>query len=296
MGLVDVEVGMGKNPPRGPDFLVIGAQRAGTTWAHQILRRHPSLWLPPVKELHYFDKPTRTRTWFDPYERRRIQVSSFDPWYLRYLLGKRSDKWYARLFHRAQMRGLVAGEVTPDYAVLSADVFQRIKRMNPKIKIVLIMRDPIDRAWSSVNNAFRKGRADSLSTEGALKWARLQGPTARSNYANTISRLEVIFPPSQLHFCFFDDLRDRPESFARKLFSFLGVDTEVSKMDWPKAVNVAAAQKPMPPGFAREIANDYFLMVQELCSRFEGPPHNWRARYEKLLSRASDRQESPSSV
>jgi hypothetical protein len=288
---------MSKDRPRGPDFLVIGAQRAGTTWAHQILRRHPSLWLPPVKELHYFDKPARTRTWLDPYERRRIQVSSFDPWHLRYLLGKRSDKWYARLFHRAQMRGLVAGEVTPDYAVLGTDVFERIKHMNPKIKLVLTMRDPIDRSWSSVNNAFRKGRAESLSTEGALKWARLQGPTARSNYADTISRLETIFPPSQLHFCFFDDLRDRPESFARKLFSFLGVEAEaVSQMDWPQAVNVAAAQRPMPPGFAREIANDYLHMVQELCSRFEGPPHNWLARYEELLNHAGDGQKSSSGI
>ena len=44
---------------RGPDFLVIGAQRAGTTWLHRVLSEHPALWLTPVKELHYFDKPHR---------------------------------------------------------------------------------------------------------------------------------------------------------------------------------------------------------------------------------------------
>ena len=53
--------------PRDPDFLVIGAYRAGTTWLHRVLRQHPALWLPPGKELHYFDKPGRTHTWFDAY-------------------------------------------------------------------------------------------------------------------------------------------------------------------------------------------------------------------------------------
>ena len=57
---------------KGPDFLVIGAQRAGTTWLHRVLRQHPSLWLAPVKELHYFDKLDTVRTCLDPKERRRL--------------------------------------------------------------------------------------------------------------------------------------------------------------------------------------------------------------------------------
>src|SRR4029079_17348643 len=91
--------------PRGPDFLVIGAQRAGTTWLHRVLRQHPALWLPPVKELHYFDKLNRTRTWLDAKERSRViyrNLERIDRWHLSYLLGARSDTWYAHLFHSAQ--------------------------------------------------------------------------------------------------------------------------------------------------------------------------------------------------
>src|SRR5688572_30849108 len=95
----------------GPDFLVIGAQRAGTTWLHRVLRQHPLLWLAPVKELHYFDKPDIARTCLDEKERRRLglrRLLSFDPWDLRFWLGRRNDDWYARLFSDAQARGLVA--------------------------------------------------------------------------------------------------------------------------------------------------------------------------------------------
>ena len=56
----------------GPDFLIVGAQRAGTTWLHRVLRQHPALWLAPVKELHYFDKPEIARTCLDEKERRRL--------------------------------------------------------------------------------------------------------------------------------------------------------------------------------------------------------------------------------
>jgi hypothetical protein len=64
---------------KGPDFLVIGAQRAGTTWLHRVLSQHPRLWLPPVKELHYFDKLDTKRTVFDPKERPKVDGSLVGP-------------------------------------------------------------------------------------------------------------------------------------------------------------------------------------------------------------------------
>ena len=145
---------------RGPDFLVIGAQRAGTTWLHRVLRQHPALWLPPVKELHYFDRLETKRTILDPKERRRVGVKrllSLDPWLVSYWFRARSDEWYARLFRAAKANGLVAGEITPAYATLDETVLRRIKRMNDTIKLIFVMRDPVERAWSAVNNAAKKG-------------------------------------------------------------------------------------------------------------------------------------------
>ena len=273
---------------KGPDFLVIGAQRAGTTWLHRVLRQHPSLWLPPVKELHYFDRLEIKRTIVDPKERRRVglkQLLSLDPWLVSYWLRARSDEWYARLFRGAKAKGLVAGEITPAYATLDESVLRRIKRLNDNIKLIFVMRDPVERAWSAVNNAAKKGAADASSVEKSIKRARESGAAARSAYADTIKRLEAVFPANQVHYCFFEDLRDRPEALTSDLFSYLGVEpVPPTPVQLPQAVNVAAGSKPIPPEFSRTMARDYLPMVGDLCRRFDGPPHRWRARYETLLN------------
>jgi hypothetical protein len=267
----------------GPDFLVVGAPRAGTSWLYAVLRQHPSLWLAPVKELHYFDKPVRTRTWFDPYERRRVRPIKLDSWYLSYLLGKRSDEWYAKLFAKAKLRGLLAGEATPDYAVLATDVFKRIELMNPNVRLILVMRDPIDRSWSALNNAAKKGRANLSDINTAIQWARREGPKARSTYIHSIERLERVFPNDQIHYCFFDDLATRPAPFVDGVLSFLGVDSIDAQLLSSAPINAVAKGRPIPFEFAREMAKDFLPSVCDLCKRFDGAPHNWRARYEELL-------------
>ena len=272
---------------KGPDFLVIGAQRAGTTWLHRVLRQHPALWLPPVKELHYFDRLDIKRTILSPKERRRVglkRLASLDPWLINYWFRTRDDDWYASLFRGAQAKGLIAGEITPAYATLGEDMLRRIQRMNDKMKLIFVMRDPVDRAWSAVNNAAKKGAADASTVEKSIERARESGAVARSAYADTIKRLEAVFPADQIHYCFFDDLRDRPKALTAELLSFLGVEpVPATPLHLPQAVNVAAGSKAVPLEFSRELAGDYLSMVQQLCRRFQGPPHKWRARYESLL-------------
>jgi hypothetical protein len=266
----------------GPNFLILGAPRAGTSWLYTVLREHPSLWLPPVKELHYFDKLARTRTWLDPYERRRVRPRP-DLWHLKYLFGSRDDQWYESLFMRAQYRGLIAGEATPDYAVLGEEVLERIYSMNPNIKLILIMRDPIDRSWSAVNNAMKKGRVAQPSPERLLRWALRTNPMARSNYAASIKRLETIFPTANLYYCFFDDLAERPNEFIADVLSFLGVKEMETQATWSNAVNAVARGKPVPSEFAHGLAKELLPTVAELCERFDGPPQRWLARCEQIL-------------
>ena len=272
----------------GPHFIVIGAQRAGTTWLHRVLQSHSSLWLAPVKELHYFDKPEVKRTLLDPNERLRLGLRRLlapDIWTLRFSLGWRDDDWYADLFRAARNKGLIAGEVTPAYATLGEDVYRRIALMNDEIKLIFIMRDPVERAWSAVNNALKKGRVEGTFTvEKAVARARSVGSSARSAYMQTIRTLETVFDGSQLHYCFFDDLRERPEELVTSVLSFLGAPLGNVHAYLPsEPINSAAGAKPIPTTFQRELAKDYLPMLAELCRRFDGPPHRWRARYEALL-------------
>src|SRR5262245_13183400 len=102
---------------RFPDFLGIGAQKAGTTWLYEQLRRHPDVWLPPEKELHYFDRKRgagqslRAKVFGDGFEDRAwrqqlgARVRSYREggeralgWDVRYFFGRRTDGWYASLF------------------------------------------------------------------------------------------------------------------------------------------------------------------------------------------------------
>jgi hypothetical protein len=106
----------------GPDFVGIGAPRSGTSWLYEVLARHPGLWLPPVKELHYFDEPLQTKRYYSYLRMRLISgfwirrpLSRFD---LQYFLGRRSDVWYCNLFAPARRRSLLTGEITPAYSTL----------------------------------------------------------------------------------------------------------------------------------------------------------------------------------
>ena len=143
------------------------------------------------------------------------------------------------------------------------------------------MRDPVERAWSAVNNA-AKGAADASSVEvDQARADRELQPLSLCRHdqapGSRVSR-------DQVHYCFFEDLRDRQEALTSDLFSYLGVEpVPPTPVQLPQAVNVAARSKPIPPEFSRTMARDYLPMVG-ICRRFDGPPHRWRARYETLLN------------
>jgi hypothetical protein len=276
----------GNGDMRGPDFLVIGAQRSGTTWIHRLLQRHPALWLTPVKEIHYFDRTKITRSLLNPHERRRVRPKVIDSWHLRYLLGKRNDHWYRMLFRKAHASQLIAGEVTPAYSTLDEEGLRRIHAMNSEVKIIYVMRDPVERDWSAVNNLLRKNMWDGpLTIDSALRGAQSSIIRRHSAYTKTIALLEVVFPSHQLYFCFFDDLRERPRTFAANMLSFLEVDPDsLAEQTLPGAVNIAAGANSVPVEFAAEKGNEYLPMIRLLCERFEGPPAKWRLRYEQLLA------------
>jgi hypothetical protein len=247
-----------------------------------------------VKELHYFDQLTAGRTWQDAKRWRLTLLSGrriLDPWHVSYLFGKRSDAWYAHLFRRAQDRGYLTGEITPAYATVDEEVFLRIRAMNPRIALIFVMRDPVSRAWSAVNNGFKKNENLSrpLTVEYALQRSQTPSFVARSAYAETIRRLESVFPAAQIHYCFFDELRDKPARFIANLLCFLGVDSYNPDRLLPSgAVNSAAGSSAIPVEFQHKLAAQYLPMIKMLCQRFDGPPQEWRAHYLELLGERSN--------
>jgi hypothetical protein len=275
----------------GPSFVVIGAQRSGTTWLHRVLRQHQDLWLTPVKELHYFDKPKIRFGCLDSAERRRacfweLKRMRRDPlWYARYWLLPRDDDWYAELFSSAARRGKITGEITPAYATLGENKWQHIASLYPQLKLVFVMRDPIIRTWSALRNRMRKGFLDpGASIETLLTLAREESVSLRSDYLRTINLVEALFGLNQLHCCFFEQLSTQPKDMADSLFSFLGVEPLGERLQAPPAINVASGGNPPPPDLQRELARDYLPMVDSLAERLGPIPLAWANRYRSLIS------------
>ena len=156
----------------GPDFLCIGAQKAGTTWLHENLIQCPDIWLPPVKELHVFDHrpPSLAKRFWGKASHHKLarehlrstllaRTAGLDDralaWHIAF--GKRDWNWYEDLFTYAGER--TAGEICPGYARLDGSKISEIAARYPKLKIIYLLRDPVDRAWSSVAMHYRKDGA-----------------------------------------------------------------------------------------------------------------------------------------
>ena len=277
--------------PVGPDFMVIGAQRSGTTWLHRVLSQHPDLWLTPVKELHYFDKREIRFGVLDAGERRRARfweakrLLRHPRWYGRYWFLPRNDAWYGRLFRAGRRQGRRVGEITPAYAALGAEEWTHIHSLVPQLQSVFVMRDPVIRTWSALRNSMRKGYLDrGEAVQELLVQARKPSATARSNYLRTIEIVEERFGADHLHCCFFEQVSNEPAALAESLFSFLGVPPLGDRLSLPPAINVAAGGDQPPLEFQRALAQDYLPMVERLADRFGPIPAAWAQRYRELLS------------
>ncbi|HET6638420.1 MAG TPA: sulfotransferase [Gemmatimonadota bacterium] len=287
-----------------PHFLGIGAQKAASTWLYRCLRAHPRLWLPPIKELHYFTHRSEDshagiagRLWGRDWVNRRLRrtmkprllsdLRSFDArrvrWDLLFFLGRRSDAWYQSLFRAGSSR--VTGEITPEYALLSADEVGRVRDAFPHLRILYLMRDPIDRAWSNMRMLARL-RGLSLDSEGvALTLAGDPMVVARGDYRGTLDAWSRHFPPDRIFTGFMEEVRSDPRALLTRIFDFLGVATDDSVLtpDLYRIVH-GGAPKPIPAAVERELARTCIQDLRILEERFGHPVSAWRERAERVLA------------
>lgn len=192
------------------DFVCVGAQKAGTSALDAMLRQHPHLGLPVVKETKFFlDEQTS-------------EHSRGASYYFK--------KYFAELNNSGS--NLMLGEVDPEYAYFPA-VARRLAEHNPALKIIFILRDPVERAYSHYKMnlqrgiedlSFGKAIANEESRTGTFCGALNYSYKSRGLYCQQIERFVGLFGRSQVHVMIFERLCMQPSASMAELYGFLGVD------------------------------------------------------------------------
>ena len=276
--------------PRVPDFLGIGVQKAGTSWLAENLSGHPELWLPWIKELQYFNDvhiPAH-RGWTQRHRTthatRAIRAHiaqaerrgrAADLKLIRALAelgaGEMSDAWYAAIFAHAGPNQL-AGEVTPEYALLPRAGLSHVRRLNPRMKAVLLLRDPIARSWSHLR-MLADGK-DGFDLAAAAASADI---LARADYAATIRAWRDCFGAEALHIDTLDAIGSEPLAVLERACGFLGVGFEAA---WfPAAATPVFAGPPadMPAPIHALLKQRLAPCYDRLGALLPGPAAAWRA-------------------
>lgn len=210
------------------DFLVIGAQKAGTTSLHDWLAQHHDISLPEIKETHFFSHDERF---------------------------KKGNDWYISQFFSKTASRSLKGEVDPEY-LFSTFAPERIKIFTDVKKFIIILRSPLERAYSQYLMSVRRG-FEKLSFDEAIFYedSRLRdGGTfaldhfsylSRSMYYQQIQRYMSEFPDGDFFFVKFEDLFDpnAGDDLYRKLASFIGSSFDVRKIDRKKISNKASTAR-----------------------------------------------------
>lgn len=201
-----------------PDFLCIGAQRAGTTWLYQMLVKHPEIFMSKQKELHFFDE--------------KPDLSDYEglgkpgrPFY--YDMNSRAHwHWYAKQFRKGKNQR-ISGEITPYYAILSEERVKLIANKLPHLKIIYILRNPVKRAWSGFN-LFLHNQGLCFSDLPEIEQIKktIMHPTKllHGDYQRNLNIWDHYFNPEQILYLFYDDIVLYPQDLLNRVISFLNVN------------------------------------------------------------------------
>jgi hypothetical protein len=150
-----VRVGSGAvDLSRFPDFLIVGPQRTGTTWIHENLRDHPDILWPRVKEVFFFSRlKAADRAKFVSADLDWYLAQFHDPLWLRAVKTALTFR-SSRSLYRPRMRG----EATASYAAMDPDLIDEVVALNPQIRAIMMIRNPIDRAWSHAKKDLVRNR------------------------------------------------------------------------------------------------------------------------------------------
>ncbi|MEO0767921.1 MAG: sulfotransferase, partial [Cyanobacteria bacterium J06649_4] len=219
-----------------PDFLILGAPKAGTTSLYHYLSQHPQIFMSANKEPHFFAFEGHLPTFRGPGDEKAwlnaCSVVELEA--------------YQQLFAPAEL-GQKRGEASTMYLYLEESC-DRIHHYIPQVKLIAFLRNPVDRAYSHFKHMRRDGREWEKDFGTALEketerieqgWSPAWHYFQVGRYYNQIQRYLDKFGPEQVRIYLYDDLLESSQTIYRDLFEFIGVDPNW-EMDTSKRHNTTA--------------------------------------------------------
>lgn len=295
-------------------FIGIGAQKSGTTWIDKQLRKIPEFDLPPIKEIHYFDRseiyPSSNR-FTEKYFWKRIisrgYIKKIIKLFYTYFLERDFKKFnfnrkilflnYNINFYKSLFNDQdgFTGEITPSYAFLNTKDIKEIFNLSPDLKLILILRNPVDRAWSHFRYSLRnKNPIPEITNSKIIEFINSDAQLIRGNYIKTINNYLSVFDKKQLLICFYDAISDNPKLLLKNIVKHICGNKKVSfdNIDYKIKVNISKKIN-----FTDEI-NDYLKKmyhdeIKELSENYGGYFTKWYEETYNLKSTNKNRSLLP---
>jgi len=264
-----------------PNFLIAGAPKAGTTALHVALARHPQLYLSRVKEPKYFLTDGRPRAQGGPGDAKTLREQVWE-----------RDK-YEALFADAPP-GTLLGESTSLY-LQDPDALRRIRTAVPDVRIIALLRDPVDRAhsnWAHLWSAGLEPEHDFVKAclleqrRTAAGWAPFWRYLSLGKYGEQLDQLWTLFPREQTLVLRYRELRESPAETLDLITGFLGVRTGVVTETTAENVTAHASRSLVNQSVARVLRAG-----SSLESQLPGPLSRGMGPVNRFLSRHLQREQ-----
>ena len=206
-----------------PNFLIIGAAKSGTTSLANYMSQHPEIFLSPQKEVTFFPFANRVPDFKGPGDEslnKRIIVDHDN-----YL------KLFSEVTFNSNIKAVGEASIWYLYDKHSAP---NIKSLYPKMKLLALLRNPIERAFSCYLMTLREGRETAKSFEESLflepkrinlNWEYIWHYINAGFYYNQVNQYLDLFSPHQINIHLYDEFQSEPNTLLRTIFNFLEVDS-----------------------------------------------------------------------
>lgn len=228
--------------------LGVGAAKSGTTWLHRYISRYPEVDTGIVKEYRiwdalYIDTPQCRNYRLDSINlirnikhavMRKSGVKKILAFFIKQSMQRNSERYFAYFEKLLSQKGIrITADITPSYMTLPSEVFDRIfnefKKRGVSCKVILIMRDPLERCWSKVRMVKERSRSRALrqrsDDELLREYCQTSDAEVRTRYDIAITELEKAIPKENIHYAIYEELFSEKE--IKRISHFIGLEPDM---------------------------------------------------------------------